>query len=100
MDRWDVVIVGAGIAGVSAVRGIVEHGGKKVLLLNGEDAVPYKRTRASKKIADGFCPEEFPLESEDWYRENGVTLRNGAVVSALDVDKRTLKLDDGEDHRL
>ena len=57
MDQWDVVVAGAGIAGVSAVRTIAQqNGGRRVLLINGEDIPPYKRTKLSKQIASGFSP--------------------------------------------
>jgi len=95
MERWDVVVVGAGIAGVSAVRTLVEHGGRRVLLLNGEEALPYKRTKASKYIAAGFRPEEFRLESEEWYTQNGVTLRNGVTAKAFNPAERTVEFLDG-----
>ncbi len=96
MDRWDIVVIGAGIAGVSAVRTLAEHDLRRVLLLNGEDAVPYKRTKASRYIAKRFHPEEFQLESADWYADHGVTLRNGVTASELNVSERTLSVDGEE----
>jgi NAD(P)H-nitrite reductase large subunit len=95
MDRWDVVVVGAGIAGVSAVRTLAERGGIRVLLLNGEDAAPYKRTKASKHIAKGFHPEEFQLETEEWFKDHDVTLMNGITASNLNVSERTLTISNG-----
>ncbi len=97
MDRWDVVVIGAGIAGVSAVRTITEQDGRKVLLLNGEDTVPYKRTKASKYIAEGFHALDFQLESEEWYGDHGVSLRNGVTASKLNLSERTLSVGDGEE---
>ncbi|MCK4513955.1 MAG: FAD-dependent oxidoreductase, partial [Spirochaetaceae bacterium] len=92
MDRWDVVVIGAGIAGVSAVRTLAEHDRRRVLLLNGEGEVPYKRTKASKYIARRFHPEEFQLETAEWYADHGVTLRNGVTASKLNVSERTLSV--------
>ena len=94
MDRWDVVVIGAGIAGVSAVRTLAEQDRRRVLLLNGEDAVPYKRTKASKYISRRFHPEEFQLETAQWYADHGVTLRNGVTASRLNVSERTLSVGD------
>ncbi|MFW6261569.1 MAG: NAD(P)/FAD-dependent oxidoreductase, partial [Spirochaetota bacterium] len=100
MDSWDIVIVGAGIAGVSAVRTVASDGGsRRVLLVNGERSAPYKRTKISKHIAKGFSPEEFLLESEAWYRENNVELRTGATVDEIRPGDRVVKLSDGSEHR-
>lgn len=97
MNRYDVVVVGAGIAGVSAVRTIVDHGGRRVLLLNGENAPPYKRTKASKYIAEGFHPEDFQLETVEWYSDHDVTLRNGVAATAIDAAARRLIIGDGDE---
>lgn len=97
MDRWNVVIIGAGIAGVSAVRTLAGQNGKRILLLNGESALPYKRTKASKNIARIFHPEEYQLETEGWYGEHGVTLRNGVTASKLNLTARSLLMDEGEE---
>lgn len=100
MDSWDIVIVGAGIAGVSAVRTVVSEGGsRRVLLVNGERSAPYKRTKISKNIAKGFSPEKFLLEPEAWYRENNVELRTGATVDEIRPGDRVVKLSDGSEHR-
>ncbi len=100
MDSWDIVIVGAGIAGVSAVRTVASDGGsRRVLLVNGERSAPYKRTKISKNIAKGFSPEEFLLEPEAWYRENNVELRTGATVDEIRPGDRVVKLSDGSEHR-
>lgn len=96
MSRSDIVIVGAGIAGVSAVRTIVERGSRGILLLNGESSSPYKRTKASKNIAGGFNPSEFALEPDEWYQDNGVTLRNGARALSLDIAQHSLTISSGE----
>lgn len=100
MDSWDIVIVGAGIAGVSAVRTVVSEGGsRRVLLVNGERSAPYKRTKISKNIAKGFSPADFMLEPEAWYRENNVELRTGVTVDDIRRDDRVVKLSDGSEHR-
>lgn len=100
MDTWDIVVVGAGIAGVSAVRTLAECGpGRRVLLVNGERNPPYKRTRLSKRIAKGFSPAEFQLEPAEWYEEHGITLHTGATVEEITPSDRRIRLSDGSEHR-
>ena len=99
MDTWDIVVVGAGIAGVSAVRTIAEDGSHRVLLVNGERNPPYKRTRLSKAIASGFSPADHLLEPAEWYETNGVTLRTGTSVDEIVPADRTVRLSDGTVHR-
>lgn len=96
MEAWDVVVVGAGIAGVSAVRTIAERGGHRVLLLNEESAAPYKRTKGSKYIVDGFDPDRYSLEDPQWYEDHGVTLKNGCEVQSIAPEDHTVTLGDGE----
>ncbi len=100
MDTWDIVVVGAGIAGVSAVRTLAEQDGdRRVLLVNGERNLPYKRTRLSKQIAKGFSPAESQLEPAAWYEEHGITIRTGATVDEIMPGDRRIRLSDGSEHR-
>jgi NAD(P)H-nitrite reductase large subunit len=96
MQKWDVVVVGAGIAGVSAARTAAERGsGVSVLLLNGEPVEPYRRTKVSKYIAEGFDPGQWQLQDVDWYRQLGIDLRTGVTATALEPDQRQIQLSDG-----
>lgn len=99
MERWDIIIIGAGIAGVSAARTLANEGGsRRVLLVNGERTVPYKRTKLSKNIARGFSPADFQLESEEWYREHNITLRTNVQAETIRRDERVVRLSDGSEH--
>lgn len=99
METWDIVVVGAGIAGVSAVRTLAEAGGsRRVLLVNGERTAPYKRTKLSKHIASGFSPSDYALESDSWYEEKGIALKTDAMAEEIRRDERVLRLSDGSEH--
>lgn len=96
MAEERIVVVGGGIAGVSAVRTLVESGaGDRTVLINGESYLPYKRTKLSKHIADGKNADEFSLESEAWYAEHGVTLLSDVTVTAIDRESMQVTLSDG-----
>lgn len=95
-SEWDVIVVGAGAAGVSAAGAF---GGmqarRSVLVLSEEDRLPYKRTKISKHIARGFGREEFAQLPADWYSARGFGLALGARAVALDPEGHGLELSDG-----
>ena len=99
MQNWDVVVVGTGIAGVSATRTFARaRFPGRVLLVNGEPVLPYKRTKLSKHITDWESAEQYALEEADWYDANRVRLVTGVSVESIDRDERTVVLSDGSVH--
>ncbi len=99
MEYWDIVVVGAGIAGVSAVRTLAhEDRPSRVLLVNGERNPPYKRTKLSKTIATGFLPADYVLEPAEWYEQHGITLRTGTTADEVNRADKTIRLSDGTIH--
>ena len=98
MSTWDVIIVGSGIAGVSAARTLAEEGAGRILLVNGESEPPYKRTKLSKNISNRSPVNTFALEQPEWYEANGVTLINEANVSSIDPEARSITLDNESTH--
>lgn len=97
MKHYRYIIIGAGIAGVTAVRAIRERDREGALLLLGdEDRLPYKRTKISKNIAAGFERDRFAMEQEDWYRDNHVDLLYDDAVTRIDPDDHRVELRSGE----
>ena len=92
-----VVIIGGGIAGISAARAIrrVDRSWS-IALVDDEDRLPYKRTKISKNIAQGFARDDFALHPKDWYAECGIQLKLGTRVEKIDVAAKTITLEDGE----
>jgi 3-phenylpropionate/trans-cinnamate dioxygenase ferredoxin reductase subunit len=91
---YDVVVVGAGAAGLAAATSARQTDrAVSILLVNGEDRSPYKRTRISKSLRDGFEPDQFTIHPDEWYREQAIDRLDGARLSEIDRDARTLRFD-------
>ncbi len=88
---YDIVIVGCGAAGSSALESARQHAPKASILFVGEEDRPaYKRTSISKNFAEGFAPDAFSLQDQSWYAENHIDTAFGYRVSAVDSDAHTL----------
>jgi 3-phenylpropionate/trans-cinnamate dioxygenase ferredoxin reductase component len=92
-----IVVVGAGLAGARAVETLREEGFDGGVVLVGEEPVrPYERPPLSKEVLQGAKdPGAVFVHDEDWYDRHDVDLRTGMRVRRLDVDARTVELDDG-----
>jgi len=93
-----VVVVGASLAGLSALEALRQAGYEGELIAVGaEAALPYDRPPLSKQILQGhWGPEKAALRDQGQYDALGVTWHLGRRATALDVAARTVTLDDGE----
>lgn len=80
------IIVGAGLAGTSAVDGIRERDPRSsILLLGAEKDPPYDRPPLSKQLwTGGKTVTEIVLHDEAFYRKNAVDLRLRTEVTQID----------------
>ena len=94
-----LVIVGAGPAGLATARSYREGGGMgRVTMLTPEPYAPYRRPPLTKEYLRGEAArEDLPIESDNWYEENGVELRLLAGVGAIDRERQTVITDEGEE---
>lgn len=92
-----IVIVGGGAAGFAAAEMLRRRGyAGTVTMLSNDEAAPVDRPNLSKDYLAGSAPEDWvPLRGDDWYAENGITLRLKTDVTGLDPKARTLALADG-----
>jgi 3-phenylpropionate/trans-cinnamate dioxygenase ferredoxin reductase subunit len=79
MQEYPYVIVGAGLAGVSAAEGIRERDPNGAILLLGvEPDLPYDRPPLTKQLWTGAKRvEEIYLHDEAFFRDHKIELRRG-----------------------
>ncbi|MCW2800081.1 MAG: FAD-dependent oxidoreductase [Aeromicrobium sp.] len=93
------VIIGAGIAGVSAAGALrsAGHDGE-IVLLGHEPELPYRRPPVSKEIIRGEkAADEIRIKKPEWYETQAITLRTGVTVESIDTTAHTVYLAEGED---
>ncbi|GAB2918426.1 FAD-dependent oxidoreductase [Rhodococcus aerolatus] len=97
-ETASLVVVGGGPAALSAVKGYRDHGGTgAVRLITGEDTPPYDRPPLSKFFLTGDRDvPSLPLEDDDFYASNDVTVTLSDPVSAVDTDACTVTTASGE----
>ncbi|MBB5915641.1 3-phenylpropionate/trans-cinnamate dioxygenase ferredoxin reductase subunit [Nocardia transvalensis] len=92
-----IVIVGAGIAGATAARTLRADGYTgRIVLVGGEDRLPYRRPMVSKEFLAGTAVERRALlESAESWRDNEIDVRVGATVEEIDAARGRVRLHDG-----
>jgi NADPH-dependent 2,4-dienoyl-CoA reductase/sulfur reductase-like enzyme/nitrite reductase/ring-hydroxylating ferredoxin subunit len=93
-----MVIVGGGAAGYAAAEMLRREGyDGGVTILSTDEAPPYDRPNLSKDYLAGTAPEEWiPLRPAEFYAENGIELRLGTAVTAIDIAAHRVMLGSGE----
>lgn len=85
-NNYPIIAVGASIAAISFIRTLRNNGdNRKVLLIHGEDRLPYKRTKINKNMVRGFAKDEFKIADNEWYSDNHVDLIYDRVIN---IDNR------------
>ncbi len=91
-----IVVLGSGIAGVSAVESIRKVAPEmKITILSKEKTLPYYRLNLTRYLAGEVTEESLPIHPESWYGEKGNSFIPGADVSVISLDKKEVSLADG-----
>ena len=98
MAERTFIVVGANMTGGAAVQALRERGFDGRLVLVGEEPhLPYERPPLSKEYLRGEQElETVFLHPDAWYRDNGIDLRLGTVVTRVDPRGREVELEGGE----
>jgi NAD(P)H-nitrite reductase len=90
------VIIGAGIAGVSAAESIRKADpNAAITLISDETEPPYFRMNLTRYLAGELGKNSLDLHNQAWYQENQIDLRLGATVADLLPDVKQAILADG-----
>ncbi|MBS3735687.1 MAG: FAD-dependent oxidoreductase [Candidatus Bipolaricaulota bacterium] len=100
MQKFDYVIVGAGLAGASAVKGVREEDQEgSILLVGEEEEFPYNRPPLSKDLLLGDkTVGEISIEDEAYFTEHEVELELGTEITEIDPDNNLVTNSRGESY--
>jgi 3-phenylpropionate/trans-cinnamate dioxygenase ferredoxin reductase component len=95
-DRF--VIVGGGLAGGTAAATLRDEGfDGEITLFAAEPHLPYERPPLSKSYLRGETPfDDALVRSNDYWETNGVELRTGTRVTAIDPSRKTVSVQGDE----
>src|SRR5258707_7540330 len=93
-----VVIVGGGGAGLAAADMLRREGYDGALtMISADDSAPYDRPSLSKDYLAGTARDDWiPLRSPKYYVDRRIDLVLGSRVSSLDVQQRSVQLENGK----
>ncbi len=97
-DTRTFVIAGAGGAGSYAAQRLrIEGFTGRLVMISGEDQLPYDRTKLSKPFLAGQQTEDqLPLRPASFYDEHGIE-RVTASVESIDIPTRTIRFAGGRE---
>lgn len=98
MERFDVIIAGAGHAGAAAAIALRQNGfDGSIGLIGRENEPPYERPPLSKEYLAGEKPfERLYIRPAAFWQEKAIDLRLGAEIVAIDPAAHTVSLAGGE----
>lgn len=92
----EIVIVGAGIAGISAAEAVRQVSSRpRITILSKENHMPYYRLNLTRLLAGELAENQLPIHPGNWFEDNRVNLTTGSSVSTVDTGKKQVKLTDG-----
>lgn len=90
----EILIVGAGPAGLSAAKA-ARKSGKQVILAGAEPFLPYWRPRLPDIIHTGASAESIFMQDAEWFKTSGIRFLPSKKASFIDPSKKTVDWEDG-----
>ena len=95
----DIAIIGNGVAGDSAATVISRSKRNFDLKIFTREEYPfYQRTRLGEVLSGESSTDDLLLHDSQWYSSRGIELYLGTPVTKIDVDKKTIKTQEGDIH--
>lgn len=95
-DREKLVVIGNGMAGISAVEQILKLTKRFDITVFGSEPHPnYNRIMLSYVLEGSKTIDDIVLNDLNWYRENGITLHTGTTVAKIDEQTKEVVTADG-----
>ncbi|NTU75791.1 MAG: FAD-dependent oxidoreductase, partial [Anaerolineaceae bacterium] len=95
-EHVKIVIVGAGIAGISAAESARKAAPQaEITLLSSEEEFPYYRLNLTRYLAGELGQEQLALHPESWYSENNIHLLRNTTLQSIDLASKKVSLSDG-----
>lgn len=89
------VIVGGGVAGITAAQELAKLNTGTVTVFSAEPYAYYYRPRLTEYLAGEIDLAQLIRRPREWYVERGVNLELGAPVTAVDVARKRVTLQNG-----
>lgn len=90
-----IIIIGNGIAGITALKAIREvDKGSEIFIFGEEKFYPYNRIKLSKSLFDELSEDSILLQKKEWYEENKISIYVDKKVIKINTDKKEVVLSD------
>lgn len=89
------LILGGGISAISAAKAIrTRNASATIQIISNEKQLPYCRPMLSKGHLNRFSISNYHIINQSWINKNHIALEFNHTVTALDVENKTISLED------
>jgi nitrite reductase (NADH) large subunit len=90
-----MLVAGAGIAGISAVKALREAAPDASITLVSQEGLPYYRLNLTRFLAGEVRDDDLPIHPRTWYAEKRIKLKSGVSVTGIRPADRAVDLSNG-----
>lgn len=91
-----IVIIGSGIAAISAAKSILETNKQSEIIIFGEETFyPYYRIKISKGLLGNLEEEKLLIQKKQWYIDNNIKIYLDNKVTGINHKNKEVTLEDG-----